>query len=201
MNEKRNIKTRIESFCRDKVNAFSPTISPAPKSWERNEIESPSEGLKYYFEKGITEFVIQKKYMGSYCDIYLTKDLNETYFVSRNGYKISHIDIDMARYACKNLHQRFDWSELKLIIIQSEMMPWSILGKGLINNEFKAYHQAHKSHFEYLMQSDLYQKIELIKASDSFHMYTQDKEKLDERTLKKTFPSHVIRQYDAIDVF
>jgi len=100
MKELKKIKNRIDWFCVNKINAFSPTISPAPKSLQRNEIESIYEGVRYFFEQGVTEIVVQRKYMGSYCDIYLQKNLEETYFVSRNGYLISHIDLNAAKQAC-----------------------------------------------------------------------------------------------------
>lgn len=84
--------------------------------------------------------------MGSYCDIYLNKNMEETYFVSRNGHKIDHIDIEAAQKACGELHARFDWANLQIVIIQSELMPWSALGKGLIENEFGGYLNVHQNH-------------------------------------------------------
>ena len=92
MEDKTLIKKRIDWFCKNKINAFSPTISPAPKSVERNEIESLYEGILWFVLNGVKEIVIEKKYMGSYCDIYLHKRLEDTYLVSRNGYKINHLD-------------------------------------------------------------------------------------------------------------
>ncbi|MBK7806583.1 MAG: hypothetical protein IPJ51_09825 [Saprospiraceae bacterium] len=201
MNEKRNIKSRIEWFCQNKINAFSPTISPAPKSWDKNEIESPFEGLKYYFDRGVTEFVVQKKYMGSYCDIYLKKEINDSYFVSRNGHKVMHIDVEKAIMACSDIHARFDWKDLSLVIIQAEMLPWSVLGKGLINNEFWAYHHSHKTHHDYLKQSELYDKIEKVRSSEAYQKYISDKKVLSEKAIKKEYPSHVTRQYDSIEAF
>ena len=91
MEDLRRIKNRIDWFCENKVNAFSPTISPAPKSAELKEIESITEAFKYFSERGVNEFIVERKYMGSYCDIYLHKNIEDTYFVSRNGYLINHI--------------------------------------------------------------------------------------------------------------
>ncbi|MBP6236170.1 MAG: hypothetical protein KA270_03470 [Saprospiraceae bacterium] len=201
MNEKRNIKSRIEWFCQNKINAFSPTISPAPKSWDKNEIESPFEGLKYYFDRGVTQFVVQKKYMGSYCDIYLKKEINDSYFVSRNGHKVMHIDVEKAIMACSDIHARFNWKDLSLVIIQAEMLPWSVLGKGLINNEFWAYHHSHKTHHDYLKHSELYDKIEKVRSSEAYQKYISDKKVLSEKAIKKEYPSHVTRQYDSIEAF
>ena len=71
---------------------FAPTISPAPKSLERNEIESIHSAVDYYKQKGVTKLVVQPKFMCSYCDIELHSNIEETRFFSRNGYLITHLD-------------------------------------------------------------------------------------------------------------
>lgn len=201
MEDIKKVKSRIEWFCENKVNAFSPTISPAPKSKTRNEIESIYEGVNYFFKKGVREFVFQKKYMGSYCDIYLCKNLNETYFVSRNGHKITHIENEAAINACIELHSKFKWENLSLVIIQAELLPWHILGKGLIENEFSGYLNAHKNHSYFLQKSNLYKKLELVKGSESYAMYKMDKQNLETSKLRRKYASHIIRQYEAIQNF
>lgn len=201
MEDIKKIKSRIDWFCENKVNAFSPTISPAPKSKALNEIESINEGVKYYFKRGVREFIFQKKYMGSYCDIYLHKEIEETYFVSRNGHKILHIDIEIAINACRELHAKFNWDELSLVIIQAELLPWHVLGKGLIENEFSGYLNAHQNHLNNLKQSSLYDKIEKVKKSEQFQIYISDKKLLNNNVLKNKYASHIIRQYGAIENF
>src|SRR5690349_1529525 len=101
-----DIKTRnrIDWFCRNKVNDFSPTISPAPKNTNKQEIESIGEAVDYFLQQGENELVIQKKYMGSYCTVYLKRNLADTYFVSRNGYKIEHINLEEAKESLAGLH-------------------------------------------------------------------------------------------------
>lgn len=195
------LKNRIDWFCENKVNAFSPTISPAPKSMERNEIESPYEAIQYYLNHGIEELIVQKKYMGSYCDIYLHKDLNNTYFVSRNGYIIEHIDLDKAKQACKELHFRLDWNGIECIIIQSELMPWSVLGKGLIDNEFGGYLHVHEKHLEVLKNSEIYKKIEALKQSSDYKNYIQFKNSHSSKEIKENFPEHIVRQYNSLENF
>ncbi len=201
MEDIKRIKNRIDWFCDNKINAFSPTISPAPKNVERKEIESIYEGVKYYVKNGINELIFQKKYMGSYCDIYLSKNLEETYFVSRNGFKINHIETEKAIEACKNLHNQMNWENISMYIIQSELMPWGVLGKGLIENEFEGYLNAHQNHFEYLQNSNLYSKIEKVKDSEDYKKYIQFKVKNDEKALKKQYPSHIIRQFNSLEEF
>ena len=197
----KKLKNRIDWFCENKINAFSPTISPAPKSFERNEIESIYEGVRYFFEKEVAEIVVQRKYMGSYCDIYLQKNLDETYFVSRNGYLVNHIDLDQAKQACNELHQRFDWTNLQTVVIQSEMMPWSALGKSLIDNEFIGYLNVHQNHCNHLEQSDLYAKMAAVKQSEPYLRYMEYRAEHGMKEVKEHFPSHIIRQYESLAAF
>jgi len=197
----KRLKNRIDWFCANRINAFSPTISPAPKSEQRNEIESIYEGVRYFFGRGVTEIVVQRKYMGSYCDIYLQKNLAETYFVSRNGYMVSHVDLDQARQACNALHSRFDWTNLQTVIIQSEMMPWSALGQSLIDNEFGGYLNAHQNHYNHLSQSGLYEKIAAVKQSQPYREYMDYRGEHTGKELKEHFPAHIIRQYESLTAF
>lgn len=201
MDNLKKLKNRIDRLCENKVNAFSPTISPAPKCMERNEIESIDKGIRSFYKSGIDEIVVQRKYMGSYCDIYLHRNLADTYFVSRNGYKMNHIDLESAKEACRELHSRFDWTNLSIAIIQSELMPWSALGKGLIENEFEGYLKAHQNHCRQLTESDLYSKIAKVKDSELYKEYIADKETLSGKEFRAKYPHHIIRQYDSLKEF
>ncbi|MCH5687055.1 hypothetical protein LWM68_23965 [Niabella sp. W65] len=60
--ELRKITSRINWMSEHKINAFSPTIAPAPKSIAHNEIESIYEGLRYYVKNGVQDIVIKKVY-------------------------------------------------------------------------------------------------------------------------------------------
>ena len=197
----KKLKNRIDWFCANKINAFSPTISPAPKSAERNEIESIYEGVKYFYELGVDEIVVQRKYMGSYCDIYLQKNLEDTYFVSRNGYLITQIELEEAKQACAGLHGRFDWTVLQTVIVQSEMMPWSAMGKPLIDNEFIGYINVHQNHCAFLEKSNLYAKIAAAKETEKYRQYVDFKEKHTTKELKAHFPTHIVRQYESMTAF
>ena len=204
MTDLRKLKNRIDWFCENKINAFSPTISPAPKSLQRNEIESIYEGVRYFYEAGTGEIVVQRKYMGSYCDIYLQKNLADTYFVSRNGYRLFNIDADKARAACTactDLHRRFDWTTLQTVIVQSEIMPWSALGKTLIDNDFGGYLNVHLNHHDYLTKSGLYAKLEAVKKTEQYHKYLEYKATHTAREVKEHFPAHILRQYEALTGF
>ena len=198
MDDKAIIKKRIDWFCKNKINAFSPTISPAPKSVERNQIESLYEGLRWFVDRGVNELLVQKKYMGSYCDIYLHKELTDSYLVSRNGYKINHLNRTQWLATLTDLHARFSWSDTAIRIIQSELMPWSALGKGLIANEFSAYYISHQIHADYLQQSDLYAKITQIRQKPEYKAFVADAKALSSKELKDKYPNHIIRQYQSV---
>jgi hypothetical protein len=201
MEDKKKLKARIDWLCENKINAFSPTISPAFKNKDRNEIESIQEAVKYFVKHGQTELIFQKKYMGSYCDIYLHKNIDDTYLVSRNGHKITHIDLEKAKASLVELHHKLDWTNTKLLIIQSELLPWSVLGKGLIDNEFGGYLATHETHHEYLSSTNLYAKIAQIKDSEPYLQYQKSKAEVSAKELAQLYASHIIRQYNAIENF
>jgi hypothetical protein len=197
----KRLEARIDWFSKNNVNHFSPTISPAPKHVERNEIESITAGLHFFAQKGVTTAVIQPKYMGSYCDIYLHRNIADTYFVSRNGHIIRHIDLELAIKQCEGLHQKLaaHWAEgAQVIIIQSELMPWSALGKGLIEYEFNGYAHSHKTHLAFLQKSDVYDKIAAVKSSEDFLAFEKDAKKMKESELKAKYPMHIVRQYKSL---
>ena len=198
----RKLRRRIDWFCAHKINAFAPTISPAPKSLQRNEIESIYEAVRYFFDARVGEIVVQRKYMGSYCDVYLQKNLSETYFVSRNGYRLLQDALEKkGQEACIALHNRFDWTNLQTVIIQSEMMPWSALGKSLIDNEFGGYLNVHRNHYEHLACSNLYSKIEEVKKTQPYRIYMNYKDSHSDTQLKERFQAHIVRQYESLNGF
>ena len=201
MLDTKKLNNRIDWFCANKINAFSPTISPAPKSVQRNEIESIYEGVRFFYDAGVEQIVVQRKYMGSYCDVYLQKNIKDTYFVSRNGYRLTKIDIEETLNASVALHNRFDWTNLQTVIIQCEMMPWSALGKSLIDNDFSGYLNVHKNHYEHLRQSGLYAKIKEAKNTDSYRKYIDYKTNHTEKEVKKFFPEKERRKYEVLNSF
>ncbi|WP_163408217.1 DNA ligase-like domain-containing protein [Flavobacterium ajazii] len=194
------VRNRIDWFCKNKINDFSPTISPAPKYKPKNEIESIETAIHYYVESGVTEFVVQKKYMGSYCTIYLKRNIEETYFVSRNGFKLDHINTEQAIESLRDLHAKMltDFPEFETLLIASELLPWKVLGGGLIEKEFTGYYDALQTQNLYLKESGLIEKIINVKNGEAFTTYVSDKEKLSKKEFAAKHKTHIIRQYDAL---
>lgn len=199
--ELRKIRSRIDWMAQHKINAVSPTISPAPKSVDRNEIESIYEGLRYYVRNGIQDIVIQRKYMGSYCDIYLHRNPEDTYFVSRNGHRIEHINLTEAKMACEALYDRFDWADMEIVIIQAELLPWNVLGKSLIEREFEGYLNAHKERLAFFQTSGLMDKVLKIRSGEVYSAFESDREELTSSDFKARYPAHIVRQYNALRDF
>lgn len=194
------IRKRIDWFCKNKVNDFSPTISPAPKNIANNEIESIREAINYYLKHNVTELVVQKKYMGSYCTIYLKRNLAETYFVSRNGHRIDHIDLEKAIKSIQDLHEKMvvAFPDFETILIASELLPWKVLGGGLIEKEFIGYYDALKTQHSYLKESGLLEKMQSVKASEAFLEFSSDKNTLKSKEYRSKHKPHIIRQYQAL---
>lgn len=127
---------KIDSYIKNKINFISGTMCPADKDLDTNILESLDKGFEYFKSKGISEIVIQKKYMGSRCNIYLFKDIANSYAVSRNGFVIKNVPELSKIY--EKLAENFQGMFYDLIVLDGELCPWSVLGKGLIDQTFKA---------------------------------------------------------------
>lgn len=124
-------KKKVKSFLKNKINFISGTVSPSGCS--KDVLESLEEGLKYFKHKGCQKVVLQPKYMGSRCQFYLFEDWQKCYGVSRNGYKITMNSETLARIVLP-LVPKFDWTLLDVVIVDGELLPWSYMGKGLIED-------------------------------------------------------------------
>lgn len=128
---------RMMWAARNKVAFISGTMAPANAT--ESSLESLDSALDYYLQHGITKLVLQPKYMGSRCNIYLSENISECFAVSRNGYLIKPDKVNLEN-VFKGLQQKYKNTLLvdkKLIILDGELMPWRALGAGLIDEEFK----------------------------------------------------------------
>jgi hypothetical protein len=188
-------QARIFWAIKEKIMHFSPTISPAPKNIERAEIESIYEALLHFKNEGVQEVVVQPKYMGSYCDIYLSKDINDTKFTSREGHLIDYLDRNALLEAVKPIHTRFDFTDLELVIVQAELMPWAAMGKKLIERDFLSYYNACLSHAQELKKSSITHKLETLSKSKEFSEFLLKSAEGD----ISEFKPHEISAYKALD--
>jgi hypothetical protein len=191
--EKRRIDNRVNWMIKNGINHWAGTISPAPKSLKNNEIESLEEAINYYKSYGITHLNLQIKYMGSYCAIYLHRDINQTKFFSRNGFLINHLDREKLIKAVKPLYNRLEnifSNDVEYIIVESELLPWRALGDGLIEKEYVNYYNLNKDFLDYKKSNEnLFLKINKVLASSEYSNFIQGNET----------KQHVIRQYKALN--
>jgi len=180
---------RIKNIIKNKINYISGTMSPADK--DIDELESLKQGLLYYYNK-FNEYkikmnlCIQPKYMGSRVNIYLYNNIEQSFAVSRNGYLIK-IDTSIMMKVYKKLHNKLknfmSTNNVKMMIIDGELMPWKALADGLIETKFKPIDIALQTEIALLKEYDFdeqYKKlIERMKMSE----YEQDVNKLTKKQL------------------
>jgi len=165
MSSKSNDKTRRVNACiRNKVNFISGTITPCQSNkyhnntFNQSDIESLDIGLKYLFNmySNKLKLSIQPKYMGSRLNMYLFKDdyLNKSYCVTRNGFKCNGLcKEELEKLYTKMYNKLKDYmieKNIKMIIIDGELMPWSAIGSTLIDEEFMTVDAGLKSEIEYM---------------------------------------------------
>jgi predicted kinase len=160
-------KGRVLTAAEKKVNFISGTICPADKILVTDEdknviigqsqIESLKEGIEYFRRKGITKLVAQPKYMGSRANIYLFKDPEKNYTTSRGGFVIKPEQIDLTEaykplYELPYIKEAFS-KNTELLILDAELLPWSAIGKGLIERSFVTVDKAIESEIEFLKKT------------------------------------------------
>lgn len=195
-------ENRIRHAISDRVMHFSPTISPAPKMEEKGEIESLEAAIRYYHEAGKKTLIIQPKYMGSYCDIYLHRDIRKSRFFSRKGYPLpGWVNQEELFEALAPIWSRFiqEWKEgTELILIQAELLPWSAVGKGLIDRAFRGYQTVHQTHCDYIRGTGLSEAVAALRASDDFRQFLEDQDTMSKKELTKKYPNHKIKHFQGL---
>ena len=144
---------------KSEVKYISGTMAPAPSN--STEIESLLGGLRYFKNHGVKRVIIEPKYMGSRCQVYVFRDHPEKSFaVSRNGYVIKRegiqavLDDQYAKYVAKG-----GWGNS--LVVDGELMPWSFLGAGLIEHEFTPFMDAVSYELEDLGSDEELRKLGL----------------------------------------
>ncbi|WP_246281272.1 AAA family ATPase [Saccharibacillus qingshengii] len=154
---------RLRYISRHKINFVSGTMSPSDKDLGAGELESLRRGLDYFRGHGVREVVLQPKYMGSRCNLYLHRSPEESFAVSRNGYKIKSVDLTQIHAA---LIERFgsymEEHGIRMLILDGELMPWHALGEGLIERQFRPIGEALKSELSFLREQGFEQALDRL---------------------------------------
>lgn len=93
--------------------------------------------------------------MGSNGQIYLYPNLEDCYVISRNGYRYSKITHEQI----KPVFDKYQGKYKDLLVLNTEVMPWSAIGKGLIDKSFKPYYTAITNQLDMISESEIMSKI------------------------------------------
>lgn len=193
---------RLKYVLKNKINFISGTMSPSDKDEEKNDLESLEKGLDYFRNAGVDHVVLQPKYMGSRCNIYLSQDVEDCYAVSRNGYRIQHIDVTPAFVS---LQERFGeymrTNDVKTMILDGELLPWSSLGEGLINKDFKVVSESLKSELAFLKSTGFDQHFQHVLEGYEESNYAQLEIKSSKKELVERFGYATYSSYKNLKEF
>jgi hypothetical protein len=159
------------------VNWLAGTMCPADKDGDN--LESLEAAFNYYQKAGSEYVVMQPKFMGSNCTIYVTKDLDKCYAVSRNGFLLDYVDLSDIFLDLHN-KVRKELPDADLVVVTGELMPWSVLSRGLSDHHFLPIERGMRKELELRVDNDFYTRYqtlldEAIEAKqDLSHMTKKD---------------------------
>jgi predicted kinase len=188
-------KVEIYKYAKNKVNFISGTVSPCDKNLETGDLENLREAFTYYKSKGVKQVVLQKKYMGSRANMYLfPNEIEKSYMTSRNGFVIRKLDLSPLYI---KMAEKFKNEDIKLVIIDGELMPWSALGKGLISGTFGVVDEGIRSEVELLKATGFEDMLKELGVSYSASEFAKDLNIMKKEDLKKKYGEGVCRTNTA----
>jgi len=192
-------RRRLHYVLQNRINFISGTISPADKNEETGELESLAKGLDYFKSKGVKNVTLQPKYMGSRCTVYVGKTVEESYAVSRNGYKIKNVDLsEVFAGLIGRFHSLMAERSWKMMILDGELLPWMALGKGLIEREFKVIDVALSQEIEFLKQHGFEEKIRALFDAYKGSEFAKDQHKLSKKALIEKYGESMYGNYKHV---
>lgn len=190
---------RLRYCTRNKINFISGTMSPADKNSETNELESLKRGLDYFQERGVKHVVLQPKYMGSRCNIYLQKDLEQCFAVSRNGYKINHVDLsEIYSKLLLKFSGYMEGQKIAMLILDGELLPWKALGDGLIERQFKPIEKALETELAFLQQHGFEQAYNKLVAECEASGFEKDQHHIAKSALSDKYGPSIYQNYKYV---
>lgn len=189
------------------IKYISGTMAPAPSIYGESvaDIEPLQAAFDYYASKGVTQLVLQKKYMGSRAQLYLFKDAPEkTFLVTRNGWKIRGVDKKTAeefeQFLAK-LYGQFKYlfdGDATRVILDGELLPWRALGAGLIDGTFTNYEKLVQEELRALASDTGFAALKEFSEKVNLNQKIDDLNKF--RTSLDNFTKDTPLEYKAFDV-
>lgn len=202
MKKNKSKEKRIEIAISNKLAHFAPTISPASKS--DTKIESLSKAIEYYYSNGVKQCIIQPKFIGSYVDVELHKNIEDSKLFSKNGYLIEHLDRNKLLEAMFSIHSKMNWEDgICKYLIQAQLIPFGDADSELINQNLNTYGKLYEEHLNFVKDSTIYDKIVSLKLSKEFDDYKQNVLNLSKKEINKLYKNKkdLKTTFEAIDNF
>lgn len=194
------IKNRIDNLAQDSVNFISGTISPADKNQDTNNLEDLMKGAEYYKKLGISTLSVQRKYMGSRCNVYLDMDdVTKSYSISRNGRKVKTDGMESVYLDMYTKLEKFALDKsAKLIILDGELMPWAAIGSGLIETQFKTTATALERENKMLTETGFDKLYEEYKQSVDAVSFKEDMNSMSKKDITKKYGTTQYASYKML---
>ena len=177
------------------VQYISGTMPPAPSS--EAGLETLEACFNYYEKRGVTELVLQPKYMGSRVQLYLNHDKAKSFAVSRSGWVMRPIP---------GLEELMDFWHSKVfsdlavateIVLDGELLPWRALGAGLIDKEFTPYGVLIDEELSVLWDDPWFKQSKL---GQEFDVLTKESHKLSYESALALYSGDTPLEYKPFDV-
>lgn len=159
------------------VDFISGTVAPAESDHDTMNIESLRKALEYFKDKGVRRLSMQPKWMGSRCQYYLNVDPTKDRAISRNGFAIKLNDEERAtmrsqwEWILEYLSIAFKDQEIVNVTLDGELLPWRLVGGGLIDREFHGLTQCVETENKLLNEWGLPKVLNGILQSDDYNEY------------------------------
>ncbi|GFZ96426.1 hypothetical protein GCM10008018_48490 [Paenibacillus marchantiophytorum] len=187
---------RLHYASRHKVNFISGTMSPADKDETVHELESLKRGLAYFAEQSVKQVVLQPKYMGSRCNIYLHEDIEQCFAVSRNGYQIKQIDMTgIYQKLLLKFSGYMELNQVQMLILDGELLPWKALGDGLIQRQFKPIEKALESELAFLQENGFEEAFGKLTHEYRNSDFEREQFNMSKTVLNDKYGSHLYQNY------
>lgn len=117
-----------------------PTMSPVASSQRDGYLEHPAEAFAQYAEWGVTDVVCEEKHMGSRVVVYLRADGGAAYTrTGRTALDRALTDRLLARVrAAASRAGVFEELASDWLILDAELLPWSLKAEGLLRQQYAA---------------------------------------------------------------
>ena len=173
---------------------LAPTMSPS--SSNKNTLEPLDTAIDYYLGKDVTELVMQPKYMGSNAVLIWKPDINECYMTSRNGHLIHSIDLSpIYNYFYPLISKAYP--NASLVVLSGELLPWTVLGKELIDEHFIPIYIGMKEELEFCKDNQ-FNKVFSALLESSKKEFSNDRKNLSKNELKSKYGNARIEWYNSV---